>query len=347
MKAFAFISLTFLLAGMYMQRGLCQDARGAWQVFDSDSILELTICLDIDSIRADRGEDPSYQDAVLSYTDPGENKVRELNINVRARGSFRKDPENCDFPPLKIRIRRTERQGSIFEDVKEFKMVTHCLSDIHEFEQYVVEEYLIYKAYNIFTDYSFRVRLARITYVDLPERTDSLTRLAFLLEDADDMARRNQGELLDLKSVPAGKLDRYHFALLALFNYMILNTDYSVSIVHNIELVSIDHFKPPIPVPYDFDWSGMIDIPYDSPYADSKTRYTGRVYKGPCIKRRERKEVFPHMLSKRGELFDLYAGFPYLDSEIKGRNMQDLRMFYIIMEDKELVRQEFKKNCID
>jgi hypothetical protein len=36
----------------------------------------------------------------------------------------------------------------------------------HETLELVLEEYLIYWAYNLFTDKSFRVRLARITYVD-------------------------------------------------------------------------------------------------------------------------------------------------------------------------------------
>ena len=327
--------------------GQCQDSPDQWQLFKGDSIIDLSLIVDLDSLLADIGEDPSYHDALLSYIDPRDNTPVELSIEVKARGSFRKDPQNCDFPPLKLKFSKNERQGSIFEGMKDLKMVTHCQSDKEEFDQYVLEEYLIYKAYNVFTDYSYRVRLVRITYVDLPSRSESLPRFAFLLEDGKDMAERNGGKLLDLESVPFDKLDQYHHALMCLFNYMMLNTDYSIPIVHNVEILSIDHFKPPIPVPYDFDWSGIINIPYDSPFAQGSKRFPDRQYKGPCIKRKERQMVFSKMLEGRESLFKLYAECPYLDEDLRARSLQELRMFYIILDSKELVRQEFMKNCLE
>jgi len=347
MKVNIVLILLCFFVGLGTANVLCQDSPAEWQLLEGDSIIELSLVLDLDSLLADIGEDPSYHDAILSYVDPRDKTQAELNIKVRARGSFRKDPDNCDFPPLKLKFNKTERQGSIFEDMKDLKMVTHCQSDKDEFEQYVLQEYLIYKAYNIFTDYSFRVRLVRITYIDLPSRTDSLTRFAFLLEDGKDMAERNEGELLGLKSVPYDKLDQHHFALMCMFNYMMLNTDYSIPIVHNVKLVSIDHFKPPIPVPYDFDWSGIINIPYDSPFAKGTSRFPDRRYKGPCIKRKERQMVFTEMIAGRESLYKLYSDFPYLHEDMRARSLQELRMFYIILGSQELVRQEFKKDCIE
>jgi hypothetical protein len=248
---------------------------------------------------------------------------------------------------LKIKFGRAERLGTLFEELKDLKLVTHCRSDLDIYEQYVLQEYLIYKAYNIYTEFSFRVRLASINYVDLYGRSDTLTRFAFLIENPEQLAARNNCELLELETAPTDKLDREQVTLMAVFNYMMLNTDYSIPIVHNIELIASDHFSPPIPVPYDFDWSGIIDIPYESPYAGTKTRYTGRQYKGPCLKRKELERTFSAMLSKRDQLFNLYRTFPYLDNELKTRSIQDLRMFYIIISSRELIRQEFIKNCID
>jgi hypothetical protein len=341
------IFLFLLIAGILTQGGMGQDNPGGSDIFASDSLLEITLLIDIDSIRADVGEDPSYHDGTLTYTLPGDGTPVTLDLDVRARGSFRKRPENCDFPPLKFRFKKADRQGTIFEQSKELKVVTHCQSDIDEFEQYVVQEYLIYRGYNLFTDFSLRARLARITYVDLPEGSDSLTRFALLLEDAEDMAERNQAELLELESAPSEKLDQYHLTLMSLYNYMILNTDYSVPIVHNIELVSYDHFKPPVPVPYDFDWSGIINIPYDSPYATSRTRYSVRTYKGPCVKRKYMKRALSELVDRRRQLFTLYKEFPYLELELKSRSMQELNMFYVIIGNRSLVKEEIIKNCID
>ena len=316
-------------------------------LFSSDSLLELTLWLDLEEIRGDLGEDPSYHDATLAYKDPENQAEVLMYIQVRARGSFRKNPENCDFPPLKIKFDNSDNKRSILSTIREVKLVTHCQSGEREFEQYVLQEYLIYKGYNLFTNFSFRVRLIRLTYVDISAGNDSLTRFAFMIEDAGEMAERNLGEILELKSVTGDKLDQHQYALMSLYNYMILNTDYSVPIMHNVELVSIDHFKPPIPVPYDFDWSGIIDIPYDSPFADRETRYTAHRYKGPCLKMRELEELFIYMEDRNRSLYMLYHEFPYLNEEMKSRCLQELNMFYITIGNKELVRQEFIKNCLD
>lgn len=324
-----------------------RDTLSGHDVFASDSVLELELHLDLDSLLADLGEDPSYHEAIIVFRGPGDQHRTEMNIKVRARGSFRKQPENCDFPPLKLKFDKAVREGSIFENLKDLKLVTHCQTSMDEFEQYVLQEYLIYKSYNLFTEFSFRVRLARITYVDLPSCLDSITRFAFLLEDEEDMAERNDAVLLELESVLSEKLDLEQTALMAMFNYMIKNTDYSVPIVHNIELVSPDHFKPPIPVPYDFDWSGLINIPYDSPFTESKTRYEERKYKGPCLKRKKLEQVFSIMRTKQNDLYQLYMDFPYLDKELRARSLQEMHMFYIIIRNRELVREEFIKDCKD
>jgi len=332
-----------------LANGICrgQDSFNESALFASDSILELTIITELDSLVAYTEEEPGYQDARLIYEDPLDQSLIEMSIRVRARGKFRRRPENCDFPPLKMKFSKKESQGTIFEDIKDVKLVTHCRTDRDDFEQFVLEEYLIYKAYNIFTDYSFKVRLARISYVDTYGNKDTITRYAFMLENPEHLAIRNNCELLELETAPPDKLDRRHFTLISLFNYMMLNTDYSIPIVHNIELITKDHFSPPIPVPYDFDWSGIINIPYDSPYAGSKTKYSGREYKGPCIKRKELELTFSTMLSKRDSLFQLYRSFPYLDENLRSSSLHDLSMFFIIIGSRDLIRQEFIKNCQD
>jgi hypothetical protein len=271
----------------------------------------------------------------------------ELDIEVRARGNFRRNPDNCDFPPLKIKFEKSEREGTIFEPYKDLKLVSHCQDELEEFEQYLLQEYLIYKAYNLFTDFSFGVHLARINYIDLYGRYDTISKFAFLIESIEHLAERNDCDILELKSVPAAELDRDYYLLMSMFNYMILNTDFSVSILHNIELLMKEDFSAPIPIPYDFDWSGIIDVPYESPYAGKKTRYSERVYKGPCLNRKELEPVISIMNSKRKELFSLYLEFPYLDEEQRSRSLQHLTMFYIIISNRNLIRQEFIKKCRD
>lgn len=313
-------------------------------LFATDILLEMELHLPWDSLLADIGEDPGYHDGTLVFYDSTGTR-KEIMVEVRARGHFRKNPDNCDFPPLKLKFRKESVAGTVFEGLKDIKMVTHCQNEIPDYEQYVLQEYLIYKTYNIYTPLSFKTRLARIHYMDMSGPQDTLTRFAFFRENPEDMASRNHGELLEFESAPQDKLDQDQLSLMAIFNYMIINTDYSIPIMHNVVLVSRDYFEPPLPVPYDFDWSGLINIPYDSPYVAHISGSPERVYKGPCLRMKELEIILYEMQQKKLEIFELILEFPYLDNEKKSRNIQDLHLFFIMSGNSKLIREAFIRGC--
>ena len=314
--------------------------------FASDKLLEMELHMPWDSLLADIGEDPDYHDGHMVYYDNTGRKIT-FKVKARARGNFRKNPDNCNFPPLKLKFKKSAVKGTLFEGMKDIKMVTHCQNEKSDYEQYVLQEHLIYKTYNIYTPLSFRSRLAKMQYLDLQNPQDTLTRFAFFLENPEDMASRNQGELLEFDSAPPDKLDQGQLTLMALFNYMIINTDYSIPIMHNVVLVSRDYFEPPLPVPYDFDWSGLINIPYDSPYVAHLSGSPERIYKGPCLSMRELEKILQEMESKRRQVFALFVEFPYLEEDKKARNIQDLNLFYILSGNRKLIRDAFIKGCPD
>lgn len=340
------IILMALTCGLhaYASSQYVRNHAGREGLFDRDTLLELELFLPFDSLLNDVGEDPGYHDGTIVYYDSTGTRVA-FSIEARARGNFRKKPENCDFPPLKLKFRKENVAGTVFEGLKDIKMVTHCQNEKPDYEQYVLQEYLLYKAYNIYTPLSFQVRLAKIHYLDIFAPQDTLTRFAFFLENPEDMASRNQGELLEFKSAPPEKLDQDQLALMAMFNYMIMNTDYSIPIMHNVVLVSRNYFEPPLPVPYDFDWSGLINIPYDSPYVTHISGSPKRVYKGPCLKMKALEEIMFEMQQKRPQVLSLFIDFPYLEYEKKSRNIQDLHLFFIISGNRKLIREAFIKGC--
>jgi hypothetical protein len=313
-------------------------------LFDTDSLLEMEFYLEWDSLFNDIGEDPDYHEGTLVYYNSAGTR-KEIEVEARARGGFRKNPENCNFPLLKLKFKKKNVEGTVFEGLKDIKMVTHCQNGIADYEQYLLQEYLIYKSYNIHTPLSLNTRLARIHYLDIQRSNDTLTRYAFFLENPEDMASRNGGELLELETAREDKLDQEQLAKMAIFNYMIINTDYSVPIMHNVILVSRDYFEPPLPVPYDFDWSGLINIPYDSPYVTYLSESPVRDYKGPCLKMKELENILSEFELKRRQVFALFIDFPYLDDEKKSRNIQDLHLFYIISGNPRLIREAFIKGC--
>ena len=86
----------------------------------------------------------------------------------------------------------------------------------------------MYKAYNLLTDQSFKVRLARITYRDSAGVKEPQTRQAFLLEEDRFLAKRNRLENYNLKNMQMKQVDTLSMATVAVFEYMIGNTDWSV-----------------------------------------------------------------------------------------------------------------------
>jgi len=319
---------------------------GELGLFECETYLEVEIIVDMDTLIDDVGSDPNFHPAVFKYKETNGEWIT-LNVDVRARGKFRKNPVNCDFPPLKIDFKK-DRANTIFEPYKALKMVTHCQSEIPHYNQYVLQEYLIYKSYNLFTDLSFRVRLLSITYRDEQDPERAIEKFGFFLENAEDVAERNNGYLLDLATVRIDRIDQDHLTLVSFFEYMIINTDWSMSIMHNVELVATDYFDPPYPVPFDFDWSGLINIPYEVPsISGMKIREPERIYKGICRKKRELRKVIDLYHARKQSLFDLYVDFPYLDQDIKIQTLEELQIFYEILNDKYIFRIEFTEHCND
>ena len=107
-------------------------------------------------LRGDRTQDSEYREAMLKATDD-EGMAREVDIRVRTRGNFRL--ENCQFPPLRVNFPASRVGGTVFDGQNGIKLVSHC-RDRADDEQNVIEEYLVYRSYNLLTDESFRVRLA-------------------------------------------------------------------------------------------------------------------------------------------------------------------------------------------
>src|SRR5204862_1655200 len=102
------------------------------------------------------------------------------------------------------------------------------------YANYLLEEYLIYRAYNLLTDRSFRVRLARVSYVDPNAKHAPEMRRAFFVEDDDRMARRNTTQVFAEQGVTPDELNFEQTGLALGFQYMIGNPDFAVTAPHHI-----------------------------------------------------------------------------------------------------------------
>ncbi|MEY4931652.1 MAG: hypothetical protein RI909_2376, partial [Bacteroidota bacterium] len=256
-------------------KGLSQSSN----LFDRDDLLEITFSGQVGELMKDRGDDPQYHTFQLTYKDNNNLSV-DVPVEIKARGHFRKLKQNCNYPPLQLHFSKSTSSHCIFSEQNKLKLVTPCRD-----EKYVVREYLAYKLYNQITPKSFKVRLVKFTFNGNDPKEKSLEPLfGILIEEEDQMAKRNESTSLEGKLVRPEETQREDFLNMAVFEYMIGNTDWSVQYLQNVKLITSEKEARPITVPYDFDHSGIVNAPYAKPAEAlllSSTRE--RRYRGYCL----------------------------------------------------------------
>ncbi|MEZ4827102.1 MAG: hypothetical protein R3C61_12625 [Bacteroidia bacterium] len=333
------ITFLFLTSGI---RVFAQDTRRP--LFEAEDIVKITITANMESLLKDREEERSYHPAVLSYTQ-GEGNSVEIPLRLRVRGNFRRQKSTCDFPPLLLNF-DTLTQNTIFEGQNKLKLVTHCKTKSKGFDQYVLAEYLIYKMYNQLTDSSFRVRLVQVVYQDSAGKSEPLEKFGFFIEDEDQVATRMGGRILEVTNVHPDKTNYIWANHLAVFEYMVGNTDWSISGLHNIRLVMMNPAEPPVAVPYDFDWAGFVNTPYALPNPElGIVSVKDRLFRGFCRTEEEFAASFQLFQQKKEVFLQLIEGNEWLDSKSKTSLSKYILQFYDILDNPKSVDREFYQNC--
>lgn len=318
------------------------------RLFDSEEILNITLSFDITFYKKKK-PDKEYIDGVLEYSPDGTDTIRK-SIKLRTRGEFRRT--YCDYPPIRLNFKKTESFSEEFNRVDKLKMVTHCRAGYGE---YVLREYLCYKLFNILTDNSFKVRLLRINYINTNpkiRRTKPTIEYAFVIEPSEHLAQRtNCVEIkvptLTQRSISQGSMDR-----LALFNYMIGNTDWSVPGLHNLVVLSRRVFEAGgaeiITVPYDFDYCGLVNATYAIPYEKLPIRSVReRYFTGMCRSEEELKTALKEFTDKKEEFYRVINEFPYLGPKSRKDIIMFLEEFYNLYDKRNGVIYRLLTECKD
>ncbi|WP_143732081.1 hypothetical protein [Pontibacter lucknowensis] len=326
--------LVFLLLGW-------QPARAQEKpLFEDEAVLQFKLVADFQKLLKDRGDDRKYHAATLFYQDAAGGEI-SLPLRVMVRGNRRRDVTVCRFPPLMLNlIRKKMPAGTVFEGQNKLKLVTHCVG-----EEYVLREYLVYKVYNLLAEESFRVRLCQVTYEDSLGKRKPEVRYAFLIEDDKSMASR-----LDMKLIPSKMrismdlVDPKAMARLALFQYMIGNTDWSVPYRHNIDLLAPDSLSEPIPVPFDFDYAGIVGAPYAAPPPELGIKSVKqRLYRAYTFPDNIHREMVNTFNAYRTPIYAVYRQCEPLSKSGLRQSLKYLDSFYAIINhprkfDREIVK---------
>ena len=313
------------------------------EIFGDETPMDLTLKYDIKSFIKNKmkGE---YLDAELfiHYKDYTVTK----NIRLKARGNNRR--QECFFPPIFLNFKTDPIKSTELKGFKKIKLVTHCSSS-KIYTDYILKEYLIYKLYNVLTDYSFRVKLLNMNYVDTSKRKKNYQRFGVLIEPVELLAKRTNSIEIESEVVRGENVIEEKADLVSLFNYMIGNTDWRIKGGHNMKfLKSLKEITPfVIPVPYDFDYSGFVSAHYAFPQIWTNIEdVKQREYMGYCRSTDEEYlKTIQKFIDKKDEIFKTIDSFSYLNEHERKSLHKYIESFYNLAEKPEKLLYFLKNEC--
>lgn len=260
MKNRKFILFSLILAFISSLPFNASGDSGKKSIFDAlahKDVTEVKIKTDLEALLGDlRSEEKRV--ATFSYKNEN-NDWEELDIRLKLRGKFRR--MNCtSTPPLKIYFDKEQLKAAGLAKYDDLKLVNYCHDDKAIAMDLLSKEFMAYKLYNELTAHSFRVQMLKITYQDT-KSSKKIKQYAFVIEDTAQLRKRNG--LSKVEQEFGFTNGQYHQELayqVALFQFMIGNADWSLNFEKNIKV--LEKNDQMIPVPYDFDFSGLVNPPY-------------------------------------------------------------------------------------
>lgn len=323
-------------------------AAEAAPLFRSHDPVRITLTSDIDWLRDERNDSVDVE-GTLTFVDLDGSEVTKP-VEVRTRGNFRRDKKNCNFPPLRLDVPTGQMRGTLFEGQDKLKLVSPCQDNRDQYQNYVFDEYLVYRAFQIVTPYSFRVRLVEVTFVDVGGKYDTRTKHGFLIEDEEAMAERNRATVVDATQFHPARMDPRQSITVALFNYMVANSDWSPVYFHNSKMIRTEEGLY-MSVPYDFDWSGVVNARYATPDPSLNIRTVrDRTYRGFCRPELQYEPSVAVYRETRAEIRALYEGFaalghPEFDADDAKDALRYYDDFYKVVDDERQFQRQIVRNC--
>lgn len=321
-------------------------------LFSSDEPLEIRISAPLRTLMRERPEEDEL-DGVLSWTESDGRQI-EVRVALRTRGNYRRQWRVCPFAPLRLNVRRSEVEDTVFHNQDKIKLVTHCRDRSSRHEQVLFREYLSYRMFNELTDFSYRVRMLHITYEDTEtDRKDRVT-WGFLIEHSDRFTERTGVSLLSVPRTYVDLLDPEFTSLTSVFQYFIGNTDYSpiagaadTDCCHNTHLYGGGDDAPIMPVAYDFDFAGMVNAPYAAPNPKLGLRTVRqRLFRGRCEHNAHIPATLEKFRARRDAFYALVAEDPRLNGSSRRSMTNFLDSFYEVIDDPRQVERRLVESCV-
>jgi len=320
-------------------------------LFASHDILKVRIEAPLSTLIKERPEE-KYLDGMFYYIDAN-GQEQALDLKIRTRGKYRLQKKTCNFPPLRLNFKKGQVKETEFANQDKLKLVSHCQTRKKSFEQLVLREYLAYRIYQLLTDRSFGARLMHINYIDTEDDGKAIAKYGFVIEDDDNIGERLGLSRATIHSIEPVELDARLANLVAVYLYMIGNTDYSLVLgpagdecCHNSMLYTAGA-APYMPIPYDFDFSGIVDAPYASPNPRFRLRSVkNRLYRGRCINNELLDGTFAFFMEKETDIRALIDELAGLDENNRNQVTRYIDGFFEEIQNAKKIQQKFINRCI-
>lgn len=323
--------------------------QAATPLFEEDTPLELRLSGPFERIDKERDKEQIYRGRIRWQGDSGE---QSLDLKYEVRGNFRLRRRVCDHVPLWLDFDKDEVGGTLFEGQNRLKLVVQC-KDFDRYQGYLAREEQAYRMFRELSDLSLATRLAWVTYVD-EESGEQRRQLAFLVQHHKEFARARGLELFEESSrFSHTRLDRDHGALVALFMYMVSNTDYSMvmgapddNCCHNTKPL-LDSSGTIFAMPYDFDSTGYVDASYaETAEQLGQSNVRDRLYRGYCIHNESVPQAIARLQEKKPSVLQI-AGETRFVSEREARNAtRFIEKFYDVIDSEKRTGWEITGPCL-
>lgn len=312
-------------------------------LFGTETALEIEMATSLKDLKLSESDTVFFPSFLRYRTENSD--WDSVEVELRARGNSRRT--RCDFPPIRIKIKKKASKNTLFEGEKALKLVVPCEAS-ESFNDLVHKEFLIYKFYEQISPYHFQTRFVNLSLTDTRGRKSKTYQLsAFVIEDDDKTAKRFDGEIADFKIIRPNLVNDTAALKQDFFSFMVGNTDWSNTSQHNVKIMERDDQKV-VPIPYDFDMAGFVGAPYAVPYDYLPiSTVQERLYRGICRDPELVDYVKNLFLMKEEEMLAIVQT---LENEIQAKQYKVasnyISEFFEIIKDEKEFEAQIVSQCI-
>jgi hypothetical protein len=268
---------------------------------------------------------------------------KAYEVEVRSRGKFRR--KMCEYPPIKLKFKKKELVRAGFDTLNEIRLVMPC-KDSDQADDLVIKEYLAYRMYETLTPASIHARLIRLTLVDT-HTGQKMNGFAVLMEDVEETQVRLKSKEMEAFGLPLDSMNINQTALMCMFEYMIGNTDWDLSMQRNVRFLRSDNAGKVVPIPYDFDFSGLVSAPYASPSSESGLKTVReRFYMHNGLSVEQSKKAARQILDAQDKIIAL-CNNKYLSRKANEEMALFLKGFFQTLSSNEVMPSKMKDVLMD